>query len=149
MLWSGSKQTFGSLLGDFPGLATRLEGVEIVSRDRGAGPFEQRSRGVVSGRVALVGDAAGYLDAITGEGIGLALRQAEALSSALGLACREEGAGLDSYPPRYRAIGRRVGLVTRGLLVLDRIPPARRGLVALLGHSPALFSRVLGWMAES
>ena len=38
---------------------------------RGAGPFEQRVRARVQGRVLLIGDAAGYLDPITGEGFAL------------------------------------------------------------------------------
>ena len=40
----------------------------------GAGPLRQRVRGRVAGRVLLVGDAAGYVDALTGEGIAVALR---------------------------------------------------------------------------
>ena len=45
---------------------------------RGAGPLRQRSRRRVAGRVLLVGDAAGYVDALTGEGIALGLAQARA-----------------------------------------------------------------------
>ena len=45
---------------------------------RGAGPLRQRLQRAVAGRVLLVGDAAGYVDALTGEGIALALAQAPA-----------------------------------------------------------------------
>ena len=40
-------------------------------------------RSVQRGRVALVGDASGGVDAITGEGIRLGLRQASALAEAM------------------------------------------------------------------
>ena len=43
----------------------------------------QRVTGRVAGRVLLVGDAAGYVDALTGEGIGLALAQADAAAGCL------------------------------------------------------------------
>ena len=50
---------------------------------RGAGPLRQRARRRVAGRVLLVGDAAGYVDALTGEGLALAFAQAEAAVAAL------------------------------------------------------------------
>ena len=58
-------------------LAERLAGAPW-QRVRGAGPLRQRSRRRSSGRVLLVGDAAGYVDALTGEGIALGLAQARA-----------------------------------------------------------------------
>ncbi|MDX1644573.1 MAG: NAD(P)/FAD-dependent oxidoreductase, partial [Thermoanaerobaculia bacterium] len=66
MLWEGYKAGFDQHLARFPALAARLAGATVSSRDRGAGPLEQRVRAVAAGRVALVGDASGYIDAITG-----------------------------------------------------------------------------------
>jgi len=73
-------RSFDRQLLGFPALAAKLSGAEVVSDARGAGPFWQRARRRVSGNVALVGDAAGYTDAVTGEGIALALRTGEALA---------------------------------------------------------------------
>ena len=47
--------------------------------DRAAGPLRQRVGAELAGRVLLVGDAAGYVDALTGEGLGIAFGAAELL----------------------------------------------------------------------
>ena len=76
MLWGGSREGFDRHLAKFPALAERLRGAATASRDRGCGPFLQRATSVVRGTLALVGDAAGYVDALTGEGLGIAFAQA-------------------------------------------------------------------------
>ena len=70
---------FDSRLAAFPALRERLSGAPPASSVRGAGPLRQDVRSRVAGSVLLVGDASGYLDALTGEGIGMALAQAAAL----------------------------------------------------------------------
>lgn len=136
-LWSGEKTDFDGLLPRFPRLAACLENAEVLSRDRGAGPFEQRVREVVCGRVLLVGDAAGYVDPVTGEGVGLALQQAEALASALA----------EGDPERYRRDHRRLvrdpDLLTRLLLVLERRQRLRRRVFGALRRDEQLFSALL------
>ena len=54
----------------FPALAARCA-APAATAVRGAGPLRQRVRARVAGRVLLVGDAAGYVDALTGEGVSL------------------------------------------------------------------------------
>jgi flavin-dependent dehydrogenase len=49
----------------------------------GAGPLAQAARRVVDDRVVLLGDAAGYVDALTGEGLALGFAPAEDLSAAV------------------------------------------------------------------
>lgn len=66
--------SFESHLEAFPALKRRLAGAVPANSVMGAGPLRQRVRGRVAGRVLLVGDAAGYVDALTGEGIAVALR---------------------------------------------------------------------------
>ncbi len=68
---------FGEHLAAFPELAARLPAAAATAA-RGAGPLRQRVRTRVAGRVLLVGDAAGYVDALTGEGIAVALDAADA-----------------------------------------------------------------------
>ena len=60
---------FDEQLPAFPALRDRLGGAAIATSDRGAGPLRTPARARVAGRVLLVGDAAGYVDAITGEGV--------------------------------------------------------------------------------
>ncbi|TDC14259.1 NAD(P)/FAD-dependent oxidoreductase, partial [Kribbella albertanoniae] len=69
-----ARGTFDSHLNAFPALKRRLCGATPASTVMGAGPLRQRVQHRVSGRVLLVGDAAGYIDALTGEGIAVALR---------------------------------------------------------------------------
>jgi flavin-dependent dehydrogenase len=69
---------FARLVASVPDLARRVKGREPASSLRGAGPLRQRTIRRSSGRVLLVGDASGYVDAITGEGIRIGLAQAQA-----------------------------------------------------------------------
>ena len=140
LLWEGAARGFDELLASrFPAdFARRFAGAERTTRDRGAGPFRQRVRGVVAGRVALVGDAAGYLDALTGEGLSLGFREALALAPAL-------AAGeLAPYARAARRLRRVPETITRLALVAARRPALGRRLVAALARDPALFSRLLG-----
>jgi len=83
LLWSGRKADFEGLLESLPELRARVAGAPPASRDRGTGPLRQRARAVRRGNLALVGDAAGYFDAITGEGLAVALHESAALVEAL------------------------------------------------------------------
>jgi flavin-dependent dehydrogenase len=74
---------FADRLSAFPALLERLGGTAPASEVRGAGPMRQDVRRRVDGRVLLVGDASGYVDALTGEGISVGLAQADALAACL------------------------------------------------------------------
>ncbi len=137
MLWSGWKSGFDGLLARFPRLAERLRDAPVVSRDRGAGPLRQRVRRVVRGRVALVGDASGYVDAITGEGLSLAFHQARALAVAL------RRGDLSTYARRHRRIGRLPDAMTGLLLWVEKRPALRRRLIRAFAREPDIFSRFL------
>lgn len=144
MLWSGGPARFDDLLDRFPILAKRLEGAPVTSRDRGAGPLAQRCRRVVLGTLFLVGDASGYLDALTGEGMALAFHQAEAVVDAI-------VAGRPSrYAVAHRRIGRYPNTVTRLLLEVERRPWLRRRVMRSLASDGRLMSRFLALkMAET
>jgi flavin-dependent dehydrogenase len=134
---------FDALLARFPRLAARLAGAPHASRDRGAGPLEQRVRAVVSGNLALVGDAAGYVDAITGEGLALAFHQAGALAAAL--AAGDPAA----YAVAHRRLARLPDGLTRLLLAVERRPRLRRRTIRALAAEPALFARLLAIHSRS
>jgi flavin-dependent dehydrogenase len=138
LLWSGGASDFDTLLAHFPAVRARLAGVPIASRDRGAGPLQQRVRGVVRGNLALVGDAAGYLDAITGEGLAVAFHEAAALVAALG------AGNLAPYAAAHRRINRLPNTMTSLVLACERRPRLRARAIRALAAEPALFSRLLG-----
>ncbi|HQI66128.1 MAG TPA: FAD-dependent monooxygenase, partial [Rhodoglobus sp.] len=82
---------FDTAVAAVPELAERLAGVDAVTEVRGAGPFRQRAAARTAGRVLLVGDASGYVDAITGEGLRLGFEQAHVAVAAVA----------DDTPTRY------------------------------------------------
>jgi flavin-dependent dehydrogenase len=138
---SSTRGPFDSHLARFPALASRLsthEGGAVM----GAGPLRQRATSRVQGRVLLVGDAGGYVDALTGEGIALALAQARSAVRAIA----------DEDPRRYEhewhAITRRYRLLTAGLLGATRVPPIRRALVPAAALLPGVFTAAVGALAK-
>lgn len=137
MLWGGGTGSFESLLQRFPDLRRRLTGASVASSVRGHGPLWSVPAAVSRGRVALVGDAAGYLDAITGEGLSVAFHQARAVVQAI------VAGDLDSYRAAVRRLARWPSFMTRGLLFAERRPWLRRRLIATLAGDPELFSRLL------
>lgn len=107
---TSARGTFDSHLDAFPALRRRVQDAEPATGVMGAGPLRQRVRGRVAGRVLLVGDAAGYVDALTGEGIAVALRTSAELVDCV----------LRDRPEDYEAAWRRVSwecrLLTGSLL---------------------------------
>lgn len=129
---SGERRAYGSQLAAFPALAAALTGRE-AGAVRGAGPLRQRPRGRRAGRVLLVGDAAGYVDALTGEGVALAVATAGAAVDALAAGRPQD------YPARWARLTRRHRLLTEGLLSLARRPATARMIVPAAHRAPALF----------
>ena len=126
-----------SLTDMFPRLANHLGGAELVGPIRGAISMSAKLRSVVSGRVALVGDASGSVDAVTGEGIGLAFRQANRLATALA------AGDLKKYDTSHRRMGRMPRLIARTLLLLDGNDNIRRTAFRRLTAHPRIFSSLL------
>ncbi|WP_395659411.1 NAD(P)/FAD-dependent oxidoreductase [Nocardioides sp.] len=135
------RRTWAELLAAFPALAERLDG-PLVSELRGAGPLRQRARRRAAGRVLLVGDAAGYVDALTGEGIALGLAQARAAVAAL----------VADRPGRYELAARRLGwrheLLTQGLVTATRSVAVRDRLVPAAVRLPRVFGAAVDVLAR-
>jgi flavin-dependent dehydrogenase len=129
----------------FPALAARLEGVNALSRLRGAGPLERAARARTADRFALVGDAAGYVDAITGEGISLSLLSALALGRVLPDVVAQDGrrAALAPYERDFDRLFRSYAMFTRAVLALARAERVRRAALVLLRRFPRLFDAIL------
>ncbi len=124
----------------FPRLSQRLEGV-ACGACRGAGPLRQRARRVIGPGVALVGDAAGYVDAISGEGLSIGL------GAARRLVARLLSDSLAAYPSDLRRLSRRYDALTVGMLSLSRSPRLRGAALAWLSRSPRSFEALLALAA--
>jgi flavin-dependent dehydrogenase len=131
---------FDAHLSAFPRLAARLP-PSAATAVRGAGPLRQRVRSRVAGRVLLVGDAAGYVDALTGEGISLSLGAAAAL-----VACVRAGRPQD-YDRAWRQVSRRYRLLTGSLLWLRDHPVLAGRIVPSAARFPALFAAAVNQLA--
>lgn len=129
-------------LAAFPDLAERLSGALPTSDVQGAGPLRQRVRSRRSGRVLLVGDAGGYVDALTGEGLAVGLAQAEVAVAALA-ADRPE-----AYPRAAARVSARSSGLTAGLLAGTRSLPGRRAVLGVAHRAPWLFERVVNAVAH-
>ncbi|KQV69507.1 monooxygenase [Nocardioides sp. Root122] len=131
---------FEDVLEDFPVLRERLTGPR--TRVMGAGPLRQQARARAAGRVLLAGDAGGYVDALTGEGIALGLAQARA---AVGCLVRQRP---EDYDRLARRLALRHELLTRALLSSTAHAPVRRLLVPAARRAPWLFSAAVNQLAR-
>lgn len=128
---------FERALAAFPAIQEMLSGAEMTSRERGTVTAMRTLRRVQRGNVALIGDASGGVDAITGDGIRLGLRQAPALADAM------VRGDLRGYELRHRELARHPARMGRALLVLDRHPELRRRVIRALAGRSELFARTL------
>ncbi|HZD47661.1 MAG TPA: FAD-dependent monooxygenase [Silvibacterium sp.] len=120
-----------------PALREKLRHVEVTSRERGSITTTRTLRRVVRGNVALLGDASGSADAITGEGLAMAFRQAILLADAI------DGGNLTSYATGHASTLRLPQLMGRVLLLMDRSPVLRRRALSVFAHDPELFKALL------
>lgn len=143
-LWDEARRphsaSFAEMLREFPLLAARVANREASSTTRGAGPLRQRVRNVVADDFALVGDAAGFVDAITGEGISLGLDSAAALVADF---AERRGGVLHGYATTHARVFRSYSLLTNLLLTLARRPTLRRTAIAMLARRPGVFETLL------
>jgi flavin-dependent dehydrogenase len=137
ILASPAQGGFESRLAAFPALRERLAGVAAASEARGAGPLRQNVRRRVCGRILLAGDAAGYLDALTGEGIGAALAQAEALAACL---ARDRPG---EYEHAWRRVTRKSRALTSGLLWTRHQQFLASRIVPAASRLPWLFTAIV------
>ncbi len=140
----GPHLSMAGALEQLPALARLLDGVETTSAVRGAGPLRQRSRAKVVGRVLLAGDAAGYVDALTGEGLMVGMATARAAVETVTAASRAAtptaaGAEAARYSRRWARTTRSYRWLTSGLLAATRSRAGRVLVVALAAAVPAVF----------
>lgn len=126
---------FQGLLEAYPELQARAEGP--IGFEKGAGPFPSWLEKKVHGRILFVGDAAGFLDPITGEGIRLGFEAARLAVEAI------TSGDVSQYDRDWRKMVRAYWWITSGILAVRRNRILDRTLVPALNTMPGLFDRVL------
>jgi flavin-dependent dehydrogenase len=135
---------FGEQLRAFPALRARLTEYldQAATEVRGAGPLRQRTRARVAGRVLLVGDAAGYVDALTGEGIAVSLACARAAIDCI------RANDPQRYEQRWLTLTRRYRVITETLLWTRRRPVLARRITPAAARLPAVFGALVDQLAR-
>lgn len=124
-------------LAAFPALQTRLRSAERIGSPRGAISLTRTLHQVTSGNIALVGDASGSVDAVTGEGLALCFQQALALADALA------ADNLSAYQQSHTRLCKLPLLMSRALLLLDRHPALCSLALKSFRRHPLLFPNLL------
>jgi flavin-dependent dehydrogenase len=137
LLSSDPKLRLDQALMEFPEIRNRLAPAELSSVQTGALTVSRKLSRVCRPGLALIGDASGSVDAITGEGIGLSFRQAVALARAF------KGGNLSSYERAHQALSRRPRFMGALLLRLGKHERLRRRILAYLARHPDIFARLL------
>jgi flavin-dependent dehydrogenase len=129
--------SFEAALAELPELQERIAGAPYTSATRGALTLGRRLRRLTHGPVALIGDASGSVDSITGEGLASGFRQAISLADAVA------ANDLSTYERASREISRVPFFMSQTMLLMDRSALLRRHVLAAFARSPQLFSRML------
>jgi flavin-dependent dehydrogenase len=132
---------YDELLRGFPDLMVRLPRSQATPT-RGAGPLRQRARARRSGRVLLVGDAAGYVDALTGEGISVGLSAAREL-----VACVRADEP-ERYEKAWLKVSRRYRWITHSLLFARQRGPVGGLIVPAATRLPRVFGAAVNQLTH-
>jgi flavin-dependent dehydrogenase len=124
-------------LPEFRELNARLQGAGTASAERGSVSANRKLKRVWRKNVALIGDASGTVDAITGEGLGLSFSQAAVLAN-----CLKSG-NLAQYQTSHRRLALRPWLMARLMLTLDGRPGVQQRTLQVFRKRPEVFRRLL------
>jgi flavin-dependent dehydrogenase len=129
-----------------PALAERLDGATQTSELAGQMPLESRARRGVRPGLALVGDAAGFIDPVTGSGMAQALLSAELLAKTIARHGQLEASfdTLETFDQQRRALLRDTSLLTRFVLGMARRPFWAKQTLRVMNASPDLYGHLVG-----
>ena len=136
-----AKINFEEIISLIPRLAQRLSSAQTTSKLRGAGPLYQRVRARSVGRVLLVGDAAGYIDALTGEGLRVGFTEAKAAVHAVVVNDPK------AYEADWQRITRSYRLLAGGLLRASSNRVIRPIIVPAAQTLPSVFRRLVNTLS--
>ncbi len=137
LLADDAKLRLDKAVTEFPEIETRLSSAPQSSNERGGMTLSRSFEQVCRPGLALIGDASGSIDAITGEGLGLAFQEALALARAW------KAENLPAYGRTHRALSRRPRLMGSLLLKLAKHERVRRRVLVQLGKNPEMFRSLL------
>jgi flavin-dependent dehydrogenase len=140
------RQSLWSLAKSLPGLGERLRTATLVAPARCLGPLAHRAAHLSGSRALLVGDAAGFLDPFTGEGIYAALRSAELAADRIRSGWTSDGAQPDALAAYAHAWQQEVDSKWRLATHLQRAirhPVLAEGMTAILSRRPAVAATLL------
>ena len=127
----------------FPALAEKLRGATATTRESGDTIGLRILPAITRGRVALIGDASGTVDAVTGYGLSLSFQQALPLAEAMK---RDD---LTHYQHAHKKIAAVPITMTRLMLLMDGSDWIRRRTIRLFQKTPGLFSQLLAIHSET
>lgn len=128
---------FDKAIQRFPFLANKLCGAKPTTRELGDTTGLRILPAVTKGRVALIGDASGTVDAVTGHGLSLSFQQAISLAESL------EQHDLALYEASHKTIASLAITMTRLMMLMSESDWIRRRTLRLFQITPSLFTRML------
>jgi flavin-dependent dehydrogenase len=141
---TGADRCIARWIGEQPDLARLLVGAARVSPYLGRSPLARSSLAGFAAGAVLLGDAAGYLDPITGGGISQALLTAELLAQQMPGILSGGDAALATFDSDRRGLLRDYVLLTRLVLGLSRRPAVAKASIHVMRALPPLFSHMVG-----
>lgn len=160
LMWSPKKYSvktkspFFSLLSLFPELEKRLNPPFMLHKAHAIGPFHHRAkRRFTTLQAALIGDAAGYTDPLTGEGINYGLFEGQLLGQKLASRLAA-GQSMSQNDLRYFQLVANLKklpheMLTYGMLLMQSQPALFERVVHYFNRKPNVLSALTGISAGS
>ncbi len=128
-------------LNEFPELSGRLDAASSI--EKGSISANRKLKRVWRKNIALIGDASGTVDAITGEGLGLAFNQALVLANSL------RTGTLAAYQSAHRRLALRPTFMARLMLTLDGRPRLQQRVLKTFRQRPEIFRSLVAFHVGS
>lgn len=142
----GMADSLATQLGNVPEVAALLDGAEPITSVRAWGPLRTQARDCVTEGALLVGDAAGSSDAITGQGMSIALTTAVPAAEAIAQSLahpKTEDAALARYRAARLKRTRDMTMLTSALLWSVEQRWTQWPMMRVLEARPELLARCL------